>query len=68
MIDGRLEKESEYLNGESVWGDDLSEEEIAIWYKDEEKGYYIMSRFIGTLYSWDYHKSKLKGFEPILLE
>lgn len=51
MIDGRLEKESKYLNGESVWGDDLSEEEIAIWYKDEEKGYYIMSRFIGTLYS-----------------
>ena len=40
MIDGRLEKESEYLNGESVWGDDLSEEEIALWYKDEEKGYY----------------------------
>lgn len=40
MIDGRLEKESKYLNGESVWGDDLSEEEIALWYRDEEKGYY----------------------------
>lgn len=44
-----------YLNGEKLYGDDFSAEEISRWFAEEENGYYNLGAFDRTKYVYGYH-------------
>jgi len=44
-----------YLTGEKLYGDDMSAEEIATWFQDEEEGHYNLTVACGNTYTYDYH-------------
>jgi SAM-dependent methyltransferase len=52
----------EYFLGERVYGDDFSPAQIREWYRQEEAGYYDLTRAHGT-YTYGYHAlNRLHGF------
>jgi len=64
----------EYFNGEKLWGDDFSSEEIEKWFEDEKEGYSSLVESSKSTYAYHelnkihgYNKlKKIKSFENVL--
>jgi SAM-dependent methyltransferase len=54
-----MDKTTEALRGDRLYGDDFSPEEIARWFQEEEDGYYKLTRQ-GSRYEYAYHATNLE--------
>lgn len=54
---------NEYLNGEKLYGDDFTSEQIRKWYEEESEGYSDLGSKDKSKYKYNYHEiNKLHGF------
>jgi SAM-dependent methyltransferase len=51
----RVRDVDDFLKGNSLYGDDFDEVEIASWYADEKEGYANLGAADGTKYRYEYH-------------
>ena len=56
----------DYFSGEKLYGDDFSQEQIQLWFKDEEEGYANLGAGDKSAYTYPYHQLNIRhGFRHL---